>query len=184
MLSIFIVLMSCQEHKSDKGKIDFKTTLEKKSKEKSHEVSKKAEPKKVLTLAALESFFPEKIGAYNRIGVGETNAGSGTATYIYEKDYGSVMYYFLNDGELKSSSRRRLFEEDYQSNHKWADGSERIRKERDGFRTVALLREQYNNYKISTLYNGRFILTVEGKEKPDVLWSYLKQADLKILDSY
>ena len=88
----------------------------------------------------------------------------------------------MTDGHRKGSAALRNFKSSYESNTKAPEGREYIRKERDGFKTFALLEHKFNSYKISTIYNNRFQLTVQGREKPDELWEYLKQADLQILD--
>ena len=180
LISFF--LFSCSESKKENS---FKSEVEKAktSNKKDKEVSKDLKLTKELTTADLELFFPEKIGPYNRIAFGES-LGNGSATYIKGKDSGNIMHYYVTDGDRKGSSAIRLFEDSYQSNKKWPEGTELISTERDGFKTVALLRHNYNNFKISMIYNNRFKLTVEGHEKPDLLWSYLKQANLKILDTY
>ena len=131
-----------------------------------------------------EAFFPKKIGPYNRINVGVSETiGVGSATYIKGEDYGNSMTYVVTDGYRKGSAAIRNFKGSYQSKQDWPEGTEFISQERDGFKTVALLRHNYNNYKVSTLYDNRFVITVEGHEKPDELWDYLKQADMKMLDS-
>lgn len=185
VLAILIMVSSCQENKKELGDSEIVIENKKTSKKKDLDASKDLRPTKIPTETEFEGFFPKEVGAYNlnNIGLSET-LGVGTGFYIKGKDYGNFMHYYVNDGYTKGSAAIRNFEESYQSNHKWSDGSERISKERDGFKTVALLREKYNTYKISMLYNNRFVLTVEGHEKPDELWSYLKQANLKILDSY
>ncbi len=177
---VLILVTSCKEDKKDEQKLE--PIIEKESTSKKKD--KRQNPEKVLTKADFESFFPKEIGDFNLINIAESQSqGIGTATYIKGKDYGNIMHYYVTDGRRKGSAAIRNFEDAYQSDQKtWSDGSERISKERDGHKTVALLREKYNTYKISTLYNDRFELTVEGHEKPDELWTYLKQADLKVLD--
>ena len=183
LLAILIMASSCQENKKENGDLDAIVIKEKTTQEK--KVPKDVKSAEFPTEEQFEAFFPKTIGPYNRITVGVSkSAGIGSGTYIKGKDYGNLMTYYVTDGYRKGSSAIKNFEDAYQSNHKWPDGSERISKEQDGYKTVALLREKYNTYKISMLYNNRFELTVEGHEKPDELWSYLKQADLKILDSY
>lgn len=183
IIILFLVLVSCQN--DNKKENSFKSELEKAktSNKKDKDVSKDLKPTKILTNEVLNKFFPEKIGSYNRIVFGES-LGNGSATYINGTDYGDTMLYYITDGHKKGSAVIRNFEGSYQSNKEWPEGTELISMERDGFKTVALLRHNYNNYKISTIYNNRFALAVEGHEKPDALWSYLKQANLKILDSY
>lgn len=185
ILVVLIIVSSCKEDKKAGENLDPIIKKENTSKKRNKDAPKPQNPEKMLTKADFESFFPKVIGVYNLINVGvEEKQGYGTGTYIKGKDYGNIMHYSVNDGHAKGAAAIRNFEDGYQSNHKWSDGSERISKERDGFKTVALLREKYNTYKISTLYNNRFVLTVEGHEKPDEIWTYLKQADLKMLDSY
>ena len=182
ILVILIMMTSCQEN--EKQVVDINTiTINDKTPQKKN-VSKDVKSAKLPTEAQFEAFFPTTIGPYNRINVALSETlGDGTGTYIKGKDYGNMMTYYVTDGYRKGSAAIKNFEDAYQSNHKWSDGSERISKERDGIKTVALLREKYNTYKISMVYNSRFELTVEGHEKVDELWGYLKQADLKSLDS-
>ena len=180
IVMVLLLVTSCQEEKKDENKSEPIIEKENKSKKK----DKRQTPEKILTKADFDNFFPKELGPYNLIQVSESESqGIGTATYIKGKDYGNIIHYYVSDGYRKGSAAIRNFEEAYQLGQKtWSDGSERISEERDGFKTVALLREKYNNYKISTLYNSRFELTVEGHEKPDELWTYLKKADLKVLD--
>ena len=182
VLAVLLLVFSCNENKKETENFD--PIIEKESTSKKKDKAKK--PEKMLSEAEFNSFFPKEIESYNLIGVSVSERdGIGTGTYIKGKDYGNIMHYYVTDGYRKGSAAIRNFEDGYQSDQKtWSDGSERISKERDGYKTVALLREKYNTYKISTLYNSRFELTVEGHEKPDDLWTYLKQADLQILDSY
>lgn len=84
----------------------------------------------------------------------------------------------------KGSAALRNFENSYQSTAKAPEGREFVRKERDGFKTVALLQPKFNTYNVAVIYKNRFQLTVEGHEKPDELWDYLKQADLEVLDLF
>ena len=185
LLLMFLLLVSCQNDNKKDNSVKSEVKKEKTSKDKNKDASKELKPEKMLTKAQFEEFFPKKIDAYNLINVSVTEKqGIGTASYIKGKDYGNGMTYYVTDGRVKGSAAIRNFEKSYQSNQDWPEGTEFISKERDGFKTVALLRHNYNNYKVSVLYNNRFVLTVEGHEKPDELWTYLKQADLQMLDSY
>lgn len=182
---ILIMVSSCQENKKERADLNAITKKDKTAQKKVMKAIKDQKPKKILTKAQYDEFFPNQLDVYNLINIAESEfMGSGTASYIKGKDYGIGLTYYVTDGYTKGAAAIRNFEDSYQSNHQWSDGSERISKERDGFKTVALLREKYNSYKISMLYNKRFVLTVEGHEKPDELWEFSKKADLQILDSY
>lgn len=180
ILAVLVLLSSCQENKKEAENLEPILKKENTSKKKNED----QKPEKMLTEAEFESFFPKVIDDYNLINVSTSvKSGIGTGSYIKGKDYGNIMHYYVTDGYRKGSAAIRNFEDAYQSEQKtWPDGSERIIEDRDGYKTVALLREKYKTYKISTLYKNRFELTVEGHEKTDELWNYLKQADLKILD--
>ncbi len=182
ILVILILVSSCQENKKEDGHLD--TTIRKEKTSQKKDIPKDVKSAEFPVEAQFEAFFPKTLGPYNRINIGVSEVlGSASGAYIKGKDYGNLMTYYVTDGYRKGSAAIRNFEDAYQSNHKWSDGSERISIERDGFKTVALLREKYNTYKISMLYNNRFELTVEGHEKADELWGYLKQADMKMLDA-
>ena len=184
ILVLLFTLSSCQENKQEVEDLD-NAVEKKKTSNTASETSKSQKPEKILTEADFERFFPKKINTYNLLSFSESESqGIGTATYIKGKDYGNIMHYFVTDGLRKGSADIRNFDESYLSNIDWPKGTELISMERDGFKTVAFLRHDYNNYKISVVYNNRFVLTVEGHEKPDELWDYLKQADLKLLDEY
>ncbi len=185
ILAILIMVSSCQENNKEGAHLNNKILKEKTAKKKEEEAIKDQKSRKLLTKAHYEAFFPKQLDAYDLINIAESEImGIGTAAYIKGKNYGISLTYYVTDGYAKGSAAIRNFDYSYQSNHKWPEGTEFISKERDGFKTVALLRHKYNNYKVSILYNKRFVLTVEGQEKPDELWEYLKQADLKLLDFY
>ncbi len=184
ILVILIMVSSCQENKKKEGDLNAIIKKEKISQKKNKDASKVLKSKKMPTKAQFEAFFPKELDPYNLINVSVSETlGVGTGSYIKGKDYGNGMTYYVTDGYTKGSAAIRNFEGSYKSNQDWPEGTELISKERDGFKTVALLRHNYNNYKVSVLYNNRFVLTVEGHEKPDELWDYLKQADMKMLDS-
>src|SRR5690606_21640015 len=112
-------------------------------------VSENSKPIKILTKADFERFFPKQIGDYNLIKVGEDKTnGTGSGTYIKGKDYSNMMTYYVADGYTKGAAAIRNFENSYESNHTWSDGTERIIKERDGYRTFALLQHRFNTYKV------------------------------------
>lgn len=180
---VLMLITSCQDQKKETTGLRSTLELEEVSAKKKAVISKNSKPIKTLTKAEFERFFPKQIGDYNLIKVGEDKTtGNGSGTYIKGKDYGNMMTYYVTDGYTKGAAAIRNFENSYESNHTWSDGTERISKERDGYRTFALLQHRFNTYKVSMLYNNRFVLTVESHEKPDELWEYLKQADLQILD--
>lgn len=184
LILVSVLIVSCQDQKKDasslKSLLESQQTIQKKEK-----VSKNPKSIKTLTKADFEHFFPKQIGDYNLIQVGEDKInGTGSGTYIKGKDYGKMMTYYVADGDRKGAAAIRNFEDSYQSNQTWSDGTERISKDRDGYRTFALLQHRFNKYKVSMLYNNRFVLTVEGHEKPDELWEYLKQADLQSLEGF
>ena len=185
ILVILFMMFSCQEKKNGDADLNAKIIKEKIAQKTDKEARKDQKPKNILTKAKYEEFFPKQLDTYNLINIAESESmGIGTATYIKGKDYAISLTYYVTDGYTKGSAAIRNFEGSYQSNQDWPEGTELISKEREGFKTVALLRHKYNKYKVSILYNKRFVLTVEGHEKPDELWEYLKQADLKLLDSY
>ncbi|WP_417370693.1 hypothetical protein [Gelidibacter japonicus] len=183
IVMVFVLMTSCQDQEKEVSSLKSKLEKEQTSKKKKADVSENSKPLKTLTKADFERFFPKQIGDYNLIQVGEDKInGTGSGTYIKGKDYGDLITYYVTDGHRKGSAALRNFKSSYESNTKAPEGREYIRKERDGFKTFALLEHKFNSYKISTIYNNRFQLTVQGREKPDELWEYLKQADLQILD--
>ena|SRR5690554_1233753 len=186
IIMVFALIASCQDQKKETTSLKSKLEMEKSSSQKKEAtVSKNLESVKMLTKADFESFFPKQLGDYNLIQVGEDKVqGIGSGTYIKGKDYGNTMTYVVRDGHRKGSAALRNFENSYQSTIKAPEGREYIRKERDGFKTVALLQHKFNTYNVAVIYNNRFQLTVEGHEKPDELWTYLKQANLQILDVF
>ena len=183
VIIILILVFSCQENKKKETELNaqFKKgkTVEKKK------ASKNQNSGEMPTEAQFEAFFPKQLDIYNLINVSVSRTlGVGSGTYIRGKDYGNIMTYIVTDGYSKGSAAIRNFEDSFQSIREWPEGTELIAKERDGFKTVALLRHPQNNYKISALYKDRFVLTVEGHEMPDALWTYLKKADLELLNPH
>ena len=177
---VCVLIIACKDQKNEPESL--KSVIEK---EKPTQKNEKIDSKAVvlLTKEQYELFFPKQLGDYNLIQVGEDKVqGIGTGTYIKGKDYGNVMHYFVTDGHRKGSSALRNFKKSYESDEKAPEGREYVRKERDGYKTFALLEHKYNMYDVSAIYNNRFQLTVKGHEKPDELWTYLKQANLEILD--
>ncbi|MDD3720989.1 MAG: hypothetical protein PHW92_00680 [Lutibacter sp.] len=185
IVMVFVLITSCQDQKKEVDSLKSVLEKAKQSEKKEKDVSKAEKPLKMVTKAQFESFFPKTIGDYNLINVAvDEKRGIGTGSYIKGKDYANGMTYFVTDGKVKGAAALRNFEYSYQSNDIAPEGREFVRMERDGFKTFAMLEHKYNTYDISTIYNNRFQLKVQTHEKPDVLWTYLKQANLQILDPF
>ena len=140
----------------------------------------------MLTKEQANDFFPKQIGDYKLINVYDkllkTN-GIASGTYIKGNDYNSSLTYTLEDGNRKGSAILKNFEDGYKSTAKGPKGTEYIRKERDGYKTIAFLQNNINRYSLSFIYNQRFKLSLEGVEKPDELWTYFKKEDVQKLNT-
>lgn len=91
--------------------------------------------------------------------------------------------YSLSDG-IENTAIVKNFEATYQSKLIGPEGTQYIRQERNGYKTLAFLQPKINRYSIEFIYKNRFKLVLEGPEVPDILWSYIKEEDLKKLDNY
>lgn len=142
---------------------------------------KQQEPLELLTKVQFNDFFPDYLGSNKRYNIFVLSAES-MATAIYG-DFKNSINYSLTDGAKKSAVVKN-FDTSYASRLIGPEGTEYIKKERDGFKTIAFLQPKINRYNIEFIYNNRFKLVIEGYEHPDVLWSYVKKEDLEKLDSY
>lgn len=173
---IFLTLLSgCKEDaknqtsstnvQSDTPKSDSKTTNE------------------VLNKRQFQAFFPQQLGGYELkdVSVLASNAIA-TGTYIKGNDYNHSLVLTLQDGNRKGSGIIKNFDMSYGQDLKPAPGSEYIKKERDGYRTIALVQPQIGRNLIEFTYTNRFRISLEGVEDVDTLWSYLDKENLAILD--
>jgi hypothetical protein len=139
-----------------------------------------------LTKNEVELFFPKQLGDYRLFNVDVSllkSKGTASGIYIRENDYDHSLSYTLEDGNRKGSAILKNFEDGYKSTTKGPKGTEYIRKERNGYKTIAFLQHNINRYTVSFIYNQRFLLSLEGVEKPDVLWSYFEKEDLQKLNA-
>lgn len=139
-----------------------------------------------LTKNEVENFFPKQMGDYKLFNVDVSllkSKGTASGTYIKGNDYDHNLTYTLEDGNRKGSAILKNFEDGYKSTAKGPAGTEYLRKERNGYKTIAFLQHNIHRYSISFIYNQRFRLSLEGVEKPDVLWTYFKKEDLQKLNA-
>jgi hypothetical protein len=140
-----------------------------------------------LTKEQVEAFFPEQLGDYKRFNVDVSLLKSkemASATYVRNNDFNHTLVYTLEDGMRKKSGILKKFETSYTSELKGPEGTEYIKKERDGNKTIAFLQPKINRNQISFVYKNHFKLSLEGVEEPDALWLYVHNEDLKKLDNY
>ena len=130
-----------------------------------------------------QAFFPQQLGGYELkdVSILASNAIA-TGTYIKGSDYNHSLVLTLQDGNRKGSGIIKNFEMSYQQDLKPAPGSEYIKKERDGYRTIALVQPQIGRNLIELTYKGRFRISLEGIEDVDTLWNYLDKENFVILD--
>lgn len=129
----------------------------------------------------LKNFFPDYIGSHKQFNIFAYPAES-----VASASYGSFdnsYTYSLSDG-INNSSVIENFELSYNSELNGPEGTKYIKQVRDGYKTIAFLQPNINRYNIEFIYNNRFKLILEGPENPDVLWTYIKEEDLKKLAEY
>ena len=140
-----------------------------------------------LTKEQIENFFPEQLGDYKRFNVDFSLLKSNetaSATYVKNNDFNHTLVYTLEDGMRKKSAILKNFEASYASELKGPEGTEYIKKVRDGYKTIAFLQPKINRNSLSFVYKNRFILSLGGVENPDALWQYVHKEDLEKLDNY
>ncbi|QTY28079.1 hypothetical protein [Flavobacterium sp. CS20] len=182
LFSLLLCLSSCKDE----------TKQEHKDSNQSHQVelpkqTANNQKKETLTKEQAGNFFPKQIGDYKLINIEDnllkTN-GIAFGMYIKGNDYDHSLTYTLEDGNRKGSAILKNFEDAYKTTAKGPEGTEIFRKERNGYKTIAFLQHNINRYSISFIYNQRFRLSLDGVEKPDVLWTYFKKEDLQKLNTY
>ncbi|MBA6153165.1 hypothetical protein [Gelidibacter maritimus] len=145
IVMVFALLTSCQNSAKEVSGLSSELEKEKTPQKKEVVVSENSKPVKTLTKADFERFVPKQISVYNLIQVGEDKTtGAASGTYIKGKDYGNSMTYIVTDGRRKGSAALRSFKSIYESKTKAPEGREFVRKERDGFKTFALLKHKFN----------------------------------------
>jgi hypothetical protein len=174
LISLFFSSTSCkQENKTENSHPkELQQTIDSKKK------SLKGAP---LTKEQLSDFFPDYLGSNKRFDIFVVS-GDAMATASYGS-FQSNYNYTISDG-LKNKSTIGNFEISYKADHKAPEGIEYIKKEREGFKTIAFLQPDISRNSIQFIYKSRFKLVLEGPDHPDVLWSYIKKEDLKKLDAY
>ncbi|MEE1963603.1 hypothetical protein V1387_12985 [Allomuricauda taeanensis] len=137
----------------------------------------------VLDKQQFQAFFPQQLGGYELkdVSVLASNAIA-TGTYIKGNDYNHSLVLTLQDGNRKGSGIIKNFEMSYEQDLKPAPGSEYIKKERDGYKTIALVQPQVGRNLIELTYKNRFRISLEGVEDVDTLWRYLDKENFAILD--
>ncbi len=150
----------------------------------SESVSKEAP---ALTKAEVENFFPKQLGDYKLFNVDVVllkSNGTAGGTYIKNNDFNHSLVYTLEDGYRKGSAILKNFETSYASELKEPEGTKYIKKERDGYQTIAFLQPEIERNSIGFIYKNRFKLSMGGIEAPNVLWTYFHKEDLVKLDKY
>jgi len=137
----------------------------------------------VLSKAEFQAFFPKQIGPYERmdISVLKTNAIA-TGTYIKGKDYNTSLVLTLQDGNRKNSGIITNFLISYDQNLKGPQGTEYIKKERDGYKTIAFLQPEIKRNLIECIYKNRFRISLEGVDDVATLWQYLDKENFSKLE--
>ena len=141
----------------------------------------------ILTKAQIENFFPKQLGDYVLFNIDVSllkSKETASATYIKNNDFNHTMVYTLEDGMRKKSATLKNFESSYNTDLKGPESTEYIKMERDVYKTIAFLQPKINRNTISFIYSNHFKLSLEGVEKPDVLWQYFRKEDLEKLNNY
>ncbi|WP_111309955.1 hypothetical protein [Confluentibacter sediminis] len=174
--SVFTMILSCKNEVQTKAKdTSNKNQQVELDKQKADNLNKD----QLLTKTQFNNFFPEYLGSHKRYNI-FVLASEALATASYG-DFSNTFNYSLADG-IKNSAVIKNFELSYNSELKGPEGTEYIKKERDGHKTIAFLQPKINRYNIEFTYNNRFKLVIEGSEHPDLLWKYIKKEDLQKLN--
>lgn len=179
MLSVFVLMASCESNTKEDNSLGATLEKEQKSQNNILDSSKNQDQ--------FSDFFPKELGDYKLIEVSESTLLSRTITsafYLKGEDMKNNLEYSLEDGHKKGSSAVEDFERSYKYQNKGEGNTAYIYKERDGYKTIAFLQREENRNEIRFIYKQRFSLVLEGTEQPDKLWSYIKEEDLKKLDRY
>lgn len=133
---------------------------------------KKAPKIKSLNKEQLSTFFPDYLGSHKQFDIfAYAQESLATASYgSFDNSYN----YSLSDG-IENTAIVKNFEATYQSKLIGPEGTQYIRQERNGYKTLAFLQPKINRYSIEFIYKNRFKLVLEGPEVPDILWSYIKK---------
>lgn len=186
-LAVLVLMVSCQSNK--KEAVSSNSTIEKEntSQEKDMVSSKDLQSKTIISDHQFGDFFPKEIGAYKLIEVTESTVLSSTITsafYVKGDNMKNNMEYSVEDGQKKGSSVLKDFDISYTYQNKGEGETEYIYKERDGYKTIAFLQPEENRNEIRFIYNQRFSIVLNGTDDADTLWTYIKEEDLKKLDTY
>lgn len=175
IICFFIMTLSCENDVKNIKKVSDKQQVE------TSAPKKEAKKVETLTKQQFNDFFPDYLGPYKRFNIFAIPIQAlATASY---GSYDSSYTYSLSDG-IKNSSVVKNFELSYGSVLNGPEGTEYIKQERNGYKTIAFLQPKIDRYSVEFIYKNRFKLVLEGSEPPDVLWSYVKKEDLEKLDNY
>ncbi|MCB0448291.1 MAG: hypothetical protein KDD03_12445 [Gelidibacter sp.] len=180
ILFLFVLIFSCKNEIKKEKESPIQSQKIELPEQKGIDSKKQNPPKKPLTKAQFEAFFPDYIGSNKRYNVyvipGEPMA---TASYgSYDSSYNYSIYDAARDHSVVKN-----FEMSYNAKQIGPEGTEYILKERDGYKTIAFLQPKIKRYDIQFVHNNRFRIVLEGPEHSDVLWSYIKKEDLEKLNN-
>lgn len=182
ILYLFLMCVSCKNEVPSNTNRDNTTSeklqggVNKQAVENTNTVTKK---RSVVTKAQFDNFFPLYLGSHKRYNV-FVLATEALATASYG-DFSDTYTYSLADG-IKNDAIIKNFKLSYTSELIGPIGTEYIKKERDGHKTIAFLQPKINQYTIEFIYKDRFKLVMEGSEPPNILWTYITKEDLQKLD--
>ena len=180
IITVLALMVSCQSNK--KEAVSSNSAIEK-----DMVSSKDLLSKTTISDQQFDDFFPKEIGAYKLIEVTESTVLSRTITsafYVKGDNMKNNLEYSVEDGHKKGSSVLKDFEISYKYQNKGEGETEYIYKERNGYKTIAFLQPEENRNEIRFIYNQRFSIVLNGADHPDTQWTYIKEEDLKKLDTY
>ncbi len=185
ILTVFLVMMSCQSTKKEDGNSLSSTAKNEKTYKKENvELSKDIQDRTTLTKAQFTNFFPTEIDGYKLINVSVLMSSAlASALYVKNNDYGHSMTYSIEDSARKGAAAIENFNDAYSVKPQGPKGTAYIYTERGGYKTIAFLQPQIKRNDIRFIYNNRYRITLEGIADVDTLWGYLKTEDLKKLDT-
>lgn len=187
ILTLFVLMVSCQSNKKEADSSNSAIEKDNTSQKKDMVSSKDLLSKTTISDQQFDDFFPKEIGAYKLIEVTESTVLSRTITsafYVKGDNMKNNLEYSVEDGHKKGSSVLKDFEISYKYQNKGEGETEYIYKERNGYKTIAFLQPEENRNEIRFIYNQRFSIVLNGADHPDTQWTYIKEEDLKKLDTY
>jgi hypothetical protein len=181
LICLFLSFTSCKNENNTKSVLPKKLQQIELPKQKVNDSLKRNLKEEPLNKEQLSDFFPDYLGSNKRFDIFMVSGDAmAVASYgSFESNYN----YSILDG-VKNKIAIENFEISYNTNLKTPEGTEYIKKEREGFKTIAFLQPNISRNNIQFIYKNRFKLVIEGPDHPDVLWSYIKKEDLKKLDTY